>query len=192
MPQGVAGIDSRGPVHLDFEGQVLERAPLPYIGAGHTLEDLRWHLTEASWALRDGLLAGPGGVTWDLQRGKPLFGNPVWRLGATVATAADWATVDWESGEGWWVHPRTGVVTDRFALPIGEDIVERGWEVDGGVAFATTGGAFEVQGSEVTRTATIGPLPHPIAIADWPEAEGSAELGGRRFIWNTAGLLLAL
>ncbi|MBT3223575.1 MAG: hypothetical protein HN348_31275 [Proteobacteria bacterium] len=108
-------------------------------------------LTEASCARGGNLLGGPGGVSWDLSTGKRLFQQPVFQLGATVATRGLWATVNWETGRGYWVDPQSGFSKVRFQVPLQEDDVVSGGYCHGKQVIIETsfGRAWRVEGKVV-------------------------------------------
>lgn len=182
-------------------GRILRRDPgLPlsdalFLGEDGAVPGTPWRLLETSTARRHALLAGPGGVVWDLTAERPLFDAPVVHLGATVAGAGPWATVDWETGDGHWFDPTTGTPGDRFRLPLKRgDVVESGEPRGDGALFASVLGAWEVVGERVTRS---DDLPEPDPDGEVPDDlaelfEASAVVGGRRFGWSTEGLLIAL
>lgn len=137
------------------------------------------------------LLAGPGGVTWDLTRARPLFTEPVYGDGATVAVPdAPWATVT-RDGRGQHVDPTTGTVHGHFAVPLAEDeaVVGGRWR-DGIRLVADSGRTFRVDGERAVLGAPRRPpLPAPRRVAG-VLVEGAATVEGRRFGWSRSGLLV--
>lgn len=204
----VAGIDGEHTATwIDLDGgRVLETRPQAWpldgqgrwLGRDGTLPESGWHPREASWARADELLGGPGGRVWDLASGRPIT-PPVLRLGVTVTTPEAWATVDWETGEGTWVDPRTGRTGPRFRIPLAADDVVRGGRVEAGVVVETAEGAhWRVEGDRVlpAEPARRYKRPEPALAAfgrrkpDLP-LEGAARVGGRIYGWSTDGLLVA-
>ncbi len=137
-------------------------------------EILQWGVLEASSALSGHLLAGPGGVVWDLERAEPLFTEPCLFLGATTAIPEGFATVHWESGRGRIVAP-TGEILSEFALPLGKDDVITGVG-QGDVFLSAEGQAWGVDGVEVAPTRPVPTV-------------SSAEIRGRHYSWNEEGRL---
>lgn len=152
-------------------------------------EVLRSGLREASWASREGRLAGPGGRIWDLERGAQVGSGTV-ELGATVATRAGFATAHWETGRGRHLDP-DGQVLDRFQLPLDEDDVVVEATTEGGLAVFVTalGLAWRVDVAQVTAV-PCPDVPEPAEPSDaWP-LPVEAETADGRWAWTTAGLLL--
>ncbi|MBW1877957.1 MAG: hypothetical protein JRI25_04140 [Deltaproteobacteria bacterium] len=222
----VAGVDPEGAaIWVDLvRGQVVRTVPaaLPLNGSSGTLgwdgilevegfDSRGWRPAESSWARRGKVLGGPGGVAWDLSVGHPLFTRAAFELGATVATSAGWATVDWESGLGHWVDPGTGVRRDEFQVGLRTgDLISRGWADGTGAVLETAEGRqyavkrgwvaaipdhvepphdtmehgliLEAGGLRVGRRGRLWPLP----------VEAAARVGDRVYAWSADGLLVVL
>jgi hypothetical protein len=224
--QTVAGVDPDGAaVWVDLvrgEEAGTVAAALPLNGSGGTLgrdgtleveggESRGWRPAESSWARRGEVLGGPGGVAWDLSVGRPLFTRTAFALGATVATDTGWATVDWESGIGHWVDPRTGARRDEFHVGLRtDDLISRGWANGAGAVLQSAEGRqYMVKGGWVTAIPEpLEPPPDPAERDLFLEAEGlrigrrgplwplpveaAARVGDRVYAWSGDGLLVAL
>lgn len=142
------------------------------------------------------LLAGPGGVSWDLYSGQQLFHTPVWRLGATVAVSEQrFFTVDYESGEGEWIHPRTGAHLAALQLPLHEDeLVDEGWaHEDTAFIGLSSGRVLAVKADTAREVDAEAPAPerrlHLKLPLRWDHA---AVVADHTWVWSESGLLLAL
>jgi len=182
----VRGMDGSDAVEVDLlTGEVRRRSgvlPVSYdvdlhLESGEIkrgAEVLQWGVMEASCALRGHLLAGPGGVIWDLRAAEPLFTDPRVLLGVTVAIPQGFATVHWETGRGHILSPH-GDVLSEIALPLEDEDVLAGSGADQSLLSAA-GRAWSVDGTEIAPTEAV---PGPT----------TAEVAGRRYAWNESGQL---
>ncbi len=150
---------------------------------------------EASWARRGGLLAGPGGVVWDLRTARPRFATPVIELGGTAFYNDErLLSVDWETGIGGVLCTETGATLASVRVPLeDDDAIATAWSGGGAVCVSTEAGAtFCVSpAGEVVRARLEAP-PALEADSGWTgpiEVEAGATFGDRRFGWRTDGLL---
>ena len=154
------------------------------------------HLPTCSAARLDSLLAGPGGVSWDLSTGTKLFESPVWRLGATVAVSEQrFFTVDYESGAGEWRDPRTGEHLGAVQLPLERDeLVDEGWAHDGAAIIGLSSGrVLAVRGETLAEVELDAPeTPRRLRLRLPLEWDDAAQVGNHTWVWSESGLLLAL
>lgn len=154
-------------------GREVERHvdALPVDGDGGLLHEdgrlevggVRWvGIREATCAFDGRLLAGPGGVVWDLSTGERLFHAPVVPLGAVIP-GERWLLVPWDTGQGLWLDPLTGAT---WPGPVFDD------EPD---AAESHGGA---------DLAVFSDLDLPV--------QGCARVGSRIWGWSEDGLLVAV
>ncbi len=135
----------------------------------------RWTgIREATAAFDGRLLAGPGGVVWDLTTGRRLFDVPVVPLG-TVVPGERWLLVPWDTGEGLWLDPLTGLTVpgpqiddDDLPEPDAPQTKGDGWSLDRA--------GLHVDGWPVF---------------DLPVTAG-ARVGSRVWAWSDDGLLVAV
>lgn len=198
----VDGVDPDGEgVAIDLRSlRVVERRDAVPVGGGWLLPDgrllcdgalVRSGIREASWAVRDHLLAGPGGRIRDLRTGE-VVGDAEVHLGATVATATGFCTVHWETGEGLCIDAR-GRAVAAFRIPLEEDDVVVDGRPDGeGARFGTAlGRGWRVDGA-VVDPAEPPEVERPEPPEGWEiPVEAETVVSGVRWGWTTDGLLLA-
>jgi hypothetical protein len=215
----VAGVDPEDrAVTIDLAaakvvGETRHALPLDAMGRAlrHdgtiTHADTTWTPREAAWALKGDKLGGPGGAVWDLAKGRRCFAKSALEF-VTVPTDSGWATVDWETGDGRWIDPRSGKTLDRFEVAVRTgDVVTKGWpdgkravlETAEGRQWVVEGGWTSTPPAQIEPPGTplegvvavderlftrgkVGPLPVETAI----------KRGKRVWAWNTDGLLVAL
>lgn len=162
-------------------------------------------IVEASCARAGHLLAGPGGLVWDLRAAAPVADQPVIRLGGTFALDDRFGTIGWEDGEGAWVA-HDGAVLGEFRIPLDEhDALDDAWAALGAGWVRTTGDRiFRVAPGVVSeeddappppRTARVGRRTKAgldLGLAVALPADEAAVLGDRVFAWSQDGLLVSL
>jgi hypothetical protein len=149
---------------------------------------------EGSAALREPLLAGPGGRVWDLRAARPVTAPGSVLAGVTVPLGEGFLTLDGETGEGWLVDAAGPGRPVR--LPLEPDDAVRGALAADGAALVVSslGAGFRVTPDGAVRPAAPPPLPRtrPRAL-DSPagplRATGSLALAGRTWAWNDDGWL---
>ena len=106
-----------------------------------------------AWALEGCFLGGPGGVVWDLERGRANFEAPRLLGSLVLPTEGAWMTVD-AAGQGVWLNPRTGETTAAFELPLEPEDAPSFGAAEGSQAVVHTeeGHRFLVRGSSVTTS----------------------------------------
>jgi len=190
----VAGETDDGGVELDLRAhQVVRRFrghPVTHdahrTDAGAVLrgkESMAVGIVEASCAQFGCLLAGPGGLVWDLRTGTPVSDHRHVVLGVTVGSPEGFYTVDWETLQVTLVGMHGGV-RQRWTLPCEHDDTPVGGAWVDGAAFVKTalGAGFRMTPDGPQPADAMPPLPRP---AD------RATVDGVTFHWTQDGWLFA-
>lgn len=162
-------------------------------------------IVEASCALSGHLLAGPGGLVWDLRAEAPVADTPVIRLGTTFALSDRFGTLDWERGAGSWVDHQ-GVIVGDLQIPLDtDDALEQSWgEGDHGWVITSAGRAFRVGPDSITEADEAPEPPEPETVGRRTKhgidlgaalpfpADQATIVGDRTFAWSQDGLLVRL
>jgi hypothetical protein len=151
-------------------------------------------LREASPAVWEDQLAGPGGLVWSLRTGAPVSAERVVALGCTVGTPDGFVTVDWQT------HmlrtlPSAGPGAEA-PLPLEpDDLVVAGVWADGAVHLSTAYGRNLTwrdgrvePGDRTVRQPAPASIDTP--VGPWRMA-GTTAVDGTTFGWTEDGWLLA-
>jgi hypothetical protein len=187
---------------LDADGRLTTMGDvLPVVGT------TRRGVYEVSCAVSGHLLAGPGGIVWDLAQGQRLFIDPILRFGATFSgdgpNARRWMNVRWDDGLGRVFDPITGQILRSFRLPLEPDETIDGKSTPGGQPCLLTseGRSFDLgdcPNGGVPRE--IRPDEEMTDDREDPQVEfpldlpltGTAVVGDRCWGWSDDGLLVAV
>ncbi len=192
------GVDDDGtPARVDRRGRVVAAEQVVAEGVSWSEHGLVGagapRLVRATPARRGPLLAGPGGVVWDLRSGQPCFERPVVRRGVTVPGATRWLTLDGADGEGVWFAADTGDVLEPVVIPLDpDDALDGALPVDDGALVMTIdGAAWLVRPGAAPERASPRPLPWIDRIAWGPLLlHDEATVDGRVYGWRDDGLLV--
>jgi hypothetical protein len=150
-------------------------------------------LAEASPAASGSFVAGPGGCVWDLRDERPVSEAGTILLGATTATSKGFATMHWESHEGW-TTTFDGEVVERFSAPLPPDDTALAL-VDtpsGLVVVSAEGRMLDVHTGAHVQVVEPAPLGHAAGPSGPIPRALAIEHSGRRYVATESGWLLSL
>jgi hypothetical protein len=189
--------DGCAPARVDRRGRVVAAEPIVAEGVSWSEHSLVGagapRLVHGTPARRGPLLAGPGGVVWDLRTGRPCFERPVVRRGVTVPGATSWLTLDRDNGEGVWFAPGTGEVHEPAVIPLDpDDALDDALPVDDGALVMTLdGAAWLLRPGAAPERASPRPVPWTPRVAWGPLLlHDELTVDGRVYGWRDDGLLV--